>query len=283
MNHLPAYAKINIGLRILYKREDGYHELETVFHRINVFDVLSFETDNKLLFSSSDATLPAGESNLCMKAAFLLQERFGVKQGAKIKLEKNIPIGAGLGGGSSDAATTLLGLNQLWNLELTVDELAPLAISLGSDVPYFLKEGSAHATGRGEQLSYFRLDVPYWIVLVYPNIHVSTVWAYRQFNIKEAKTKSNLFETITQKMGTISELHRVIQNDFEDVVFPEYSVIAEVKKRLLEFGSVFSQMSGSGSSVYGFFDNEAAAKNAIDIMGKEFRLFLTPPNFQATT
>ncbi len=276
-----AYAKINIGLRVLFKRNDGYHELETVFHRVNVFDTLTFEPHSELVFHSSDSSLPSDESNLCLKAGLLLKEKYQVEQGAKITLEKRIPIGAGLGGGSSDAASTLLGLNKLWSLYLSAEELAPLAMALGSDVPYFLKRDSAYATGRGEKLTYFHLDVPYWIVVVYPNIHVSTVWAYKRFHITEPKMVSAYYETLGVDLVDTSKTLAITQNDFEDIIFPEYPVIAKVKEDLQKFGALFTQMSGSGSSVYGSFADEQLARIAVEKFGKEYRVFLTEPSFNA--
>ncbi|TAK60449.1 MAG: 4-(cytidine 5'-diphospho)-2-C-methyl-D-erythritol kinase, partial [Bacteroidetes bacterium] len=175
-----AYAKINIGLRILGKREDGYHDIETIFHRTNIFDRLIFELNKEIFISVSGFPLPNDNNNLSLRAANLLRQSYNLPFGVKIGLEKNIPIGAGLGGGSSDAAATLLGLRTLWNLPISIAELNVLAQQLGADVPYFLHDDSAYGTGRGDTLEYFHLDLPYWIVLVYPAIHVSTAWAYSQ-------------------------------------------------------------------------------------------------------
>lgn len=289
-----AFAKINIGLRICNKRDDGYHNLETIFHRINIYDILKFEITPDISLSSSDPGLPLDESNLCVKAACILKDLYNVHQGIKITLEKKIPIGAGLGGGSSDAATTLSTLNTLWKLSLPDNEIHSLALSLGSDVPYFLRSGSAYAKGRGEILKYFDMGVPYWIVLVYPNVHVSTAWAYHQFQFKQSNriiTYDSRENEWTQAVDTNGNLWlrsnqqgsgNTFVNDFEEIVFTGYPIIAQIKQRLKELGSIFAQMSGSGSSVYGFFDSKEIAQSAMEEMEKNYRVFLTPPNFNPT-
>ncbi|MBI3193932.1 MAG: 4-(cytidine 5'-diphospho)-2-C-methyl-D-erythritol kinase [Ignavibacteriae bacterium] len=274
-----AYAKINIGLRILRKRPDGYHDLETVFHRVNVKDELKFEEAKLVTVNSSHPHLPNERYNLCARAAMLYKRHFGVKKGVSISLKKNIPIGAGLGGGSADAAATLLAINELWNQNYSAEELLPLAATLGSDIPFFLKNESAYATGRGEELLYFKLDIPYWIVVVYPNVHVSTPWAYSQLKVNSEKLKVGLNNILLQHINEPKSWSQTIQNDFEENVFAHHPFIAEVKLNLIESGAVFAQMSGSGSSVYGMFYEEETAKRVVEEMKVNFPVFLTPPNF----
>ena len=173
-----AYAKINLGLRILDRRPDGYHNIETVFHRIALHDEVELETAGEIEVTSSDPAAPGGEKNICYATTRLLQNRLGEPAGARIHIRKAIPVGAGLGGGSADAALVLRELPRLWGVDVTEDTLRDLALELGSDVPYFLEPGSALARGRGEQLVYTRLEIPYTILLCYPNIQVSTAWAY---------------------------------------------------------------------------------------------------------
>src|SRR5437867_6634005 len=183
MLDIRAYAKINLGLRILRKREDGYHEIETVFHRVNIFDEIRLSPSTGISLTCNDPDIPVNDDNLCMRAASALRDKYAVGKGVHIELKKTIPAGAGLGGGSSDAASTLLGLNQLWKLHLDRENLEPLALRIGSDIPYFLHEGSAYATGRGEKLEDIGIDIPCWIVLVYPKIQISTAWAYQNVQI----------------------------------------------------------------------------------------------------
>ncbi|MBI4811284.1 MAG: 4-(cytidine 5'-diphospho)-2-C-methyl-D-erythritol kinase [Ignavibacteriales bacterium] len=179
---LKAYAKINLGLRILRKRDDGYHDIDTVFHRVDLYDEIYLEPSSTIKVFSNESNLPTDEGNLCIRAAQLLREYSGIEKGVNISLTKNIPIGAGLGGGSSDAAATLIGLTKFWEVDVSQIDLYKLALQLGSDVPYFLKFGTAHATGRGEILDYFDINIPHWIVIVYPNIHISTAWAYQEIH-----------------------------------------------------------------------------------------------------
>ena len=281
-----AYSKINIGLRILRKRADGYHDIETVFARILPCDEIILKQSDILTLVCAKPELATDENNLCIKAAELLQQQFDVSKGAHITLKKQIPVGAGLGGGSSNAAATLLGLVQLWNLKISAETLSTLSLELGSDVPYFLHHGMAHATGRGEMLDYFDLEIPYWIVLVYPNIHVSTVWAYREIDVTASSTKetakshqSSFKDLVIKNIHHPEQLRMTIVNDFESVVMKAYPLIAQIKKGLYDNGAVFAQMSGSGSSVYGFFETEEGAASVLRQFEKRYAVFLTPPNF----
>ena len=177
---IRAYAKINLGLRILRKRADGYHDIETIFYRIQPYDEIVLELSHGISLVCNNSELPTDEGNLCVRAAGMLQQHYDIIERVHISLKKSIPVGAGLGGGSSDAASVLTGLVELWKLPASENDLRSFAVQLGSDVPYFLEPGTAYGTGRGEKLDYFDFDFPYWIVLVYPNIHISTAWAYRE-------------------------------------------------------------------------------------------------------
>lgn len=286
-----AYAKINLGLRILRKREDGYHDIETVFHRVNICDEVTISLSSKISLSCNRSDLPVDEGNLCTRAARMLQAKVNVKDGVHIQLTKSIPVGAGLGGGSSDAAATLLSLNKLWSLNLDVTQLEPLAIQLGSDVPYFLREGNAYATGRGETLERIDLDLPYWIVLAYPNIHISTAWAYENTQIparpdwsgqsggSNPQSPINLKQILLRDLDNARRFMTLLPNDFEPLILRTHPAVAQVKKALYELGAEFAQMSGSGSSVYGLFSNEESANNAAEKVKKNNQVFITPPHF----
>lgn len=281
-----AYAKINLGIRILRKRADGYHDIETVFARILPCDEIILKQSDAIILTCTQPDLPTDENNLCIKAAELLRQQFGVSKGVHITLGKQIPVGAGLGGGSSDAAATLLGLAQLWHLESSIEMLSTLALKLGSDVPYFLHDGTAHATGRGEMLDFVDLEIPYWIVLVYPNIHVSTAWAYREIDMMMSPTKgttgirqSSLKDLVMKNIHHPELLRKTIVNDFESVVMKAYPPIAQIKQELYDSGAIFAQMSGSGSSVYGFFESKDRAASVVRQFEKRYVVFLTPPNF----
>ena len=292
MTTLRTYAKINLGLRILQQRSDGFHNIETIFHRVHPFDDLTLEHSPAILLKSDVPYLPVDERNLCVRAAQLLQKHAGVRDGVSISLQKNIPVGAGLGGGSSDAAATLLGLTKLWNLTLTQNELLDIALRIGSDVPYFLQSGSAYATGRGEILEYFDFTLPYWIVVAYPDVHVSTAWAYRSLHDPTLKHKpdftpeiqaTSLKQILLENINAPEKLNVLLHNDFEPVVLHKYESIAFTKVSMYAAGAVFAQMSGSGSAVYGLFADEATATAAMQKLGTRCKVFLTPTNFTGSS
>lgn len=283
-----AYAKINLGLRILGRRDDGYHEIETIFHRINLYDEITFEPASTISLACNHHELPTDERNLCVRAAGLLQKLFGIHEGVHITLKKTIPIGAGLGGGSADAAAVLVTLPKWWNQTLSTEEQFALALQLGADVPYFLQPGTAYATGKGEILHYIELDIPYWIVVVYPNLHISTAWAYQKVKIpnlksqiSNPKTQATLKEIILEHLHEPRMLMSLLHNDFEPLILRTYEPVARVKQALYIAGADFAQLSGSGSSVFGLFQNETYAKDAARELGKHYQVFITPPHFKA--
>ncbi len=277
--NVKAHAKINLGLRVLRKREDGFHDIETIFHCINLFDDLAITpSQHAISISSNNTKIPTDENNLCWKAVELLRTELGTELGASIHLNKNIPIGAGLGGGSSDAAAVLTSLPKVWNVNVEPSTLAATALQIGSDVPFFLHNGSAYAEGRGERLTFVKLSIPYWIVLVTPNIHISTAWAYRELSARKKFDvhAERLYDGATCRVAGIASL---MTNDFEDVVFEAYPKIAETKRRLRTSGAAYALMSGSGSSVYGLFDDETEARRTMEVFRSDNFVSLTQPNF----
>ena len=278
---ITAYAKINLGLRILGRRSDGYHDIETVFHRINLKDELTLElTDGEILLNTNRSDIPADSHNLCWRAAALLRERTGMRVGVAIKLAKHIPSGAGLGGGSSDAAAMLLALPRLWQIQPDEESVLSMARSLGSDVPFFLHQHSAYGLGRGEQLTHFPLTMPFWIVLVCPNVHVSTPWAYGEYSKILAGTWRSPLPLWNSSTGTLAEPSLLFKNDFEDVVFPAYPAIREIRDRLQTLGAAHAVMSGSGASVFGLFDKEEMARTALRAFDVTHTVALTSPDFR---
>lgn len=238
-------AKINIGLQLHAKRPDGYHELETIFYPIDWCDVLELLPTEEMLFTSSGISIP-GEGNLCLDAYHLLKSDFDISP-VHIHLHKVIPIGAGLGGGSSDAAFTLKGLNDLFSLGLTSEQLKVYAIKLGADCPFFIENKPMLAKGIGELLSPIDLDLSaYYIFVQNPGIHVSTKNAYAGVTPK-ASTHS-----LTDLIGPAVE-HWQLKNDFEASVFKQFPAIHELKQSLYDAGAAYAAMSGSGSSVFALF------------------------------
>ena len=283
LNTIPmfqAFAKINIGLYVVERRPDGFHNIETVFHRIAVADTLNIEPSAEIRVTSSSPDAPSDQTNICYKAAVLLQEYTGTSRGVHIHIEKKVPVGAGLGGGSADAACVLRHLPAFWNATVPEETLRAMALALGSDVPYFLSPGSAVAAGRGEILNYVTLDVPYAILLCNPGIHVATGWAYGQIRPGRVDMPPDLAAVVIGGMQDPSSLQARLRNDFEAVVFPAHPAVRQVKEDMLHAGAVFAMMSGSGSTVYGLFPDLAGAERcAGPLAAAGFRTFITPPHF----
>jgi 4-diphosphocytidyl-2-C-methyl-D-erythritol kinase len=224
--------------------------------------------------------LPADASNLCVKAAALLRQWTNHDEGVHIRLVKNVPIGSGLGGGSSDAAAVLTGLNQLWDLGLPTEELERLGATLGSDVPFFVRGGTALATGRGDVLKHRDAPLPFWTLVVTPPLHISTAWAYGTV-VPEPATSVRTMRPLFDKLpgASAGDVHGLI-NDFEPGVFSQYPIIREVKLELQRAGALCALMSGSGSSVLGLFGSEAETVSASKLFPIDHRTFITPPGFR---
>ena len=265
-------AKINIGLNVIRKREDGFHDISTIFHPLQIEDFIVFEKSNKSEFHSNNSLLKNDESNLIIKSVKLLEKNVNKDLQVKIKLEKNIPLGAGLGGGSSNAAATLKALNSLFNLNVSYTVLFNLALQLGSDVPYFLNPVTSYAESRGEKLFPLNFSIGYPILIVNPGIHIETKWA---FGLIKTDEKSDKLKTIlnTNKFE-VEKLKNFVTNDFEKIVFDKYPEIAEVKLKLYTLGAEFALMSGTGSTVYGIFTNLQKARLAQSEFAKNYFSFL---------
>lgn len=258
---LKAPAKINWFLSVLNKREDGYHNIISPMQCVDLFDTLSFEEAEEL-HVLSDLDIPA-EMNLVYKAAALLKKVSLHKTGATIELKKNIPIAAGLGGGSSDAAYTLIGLNRLWGLNFDKGVLMRLAAELGSDVPFFLAGPFALIEGRGEKVTELYTEGSIVILLVKPEIAVSTSWAYNLFETRLTKKPFDI-KLFCQALDgkNFVFLRDTVFNDLEEVVIRKFPVIGDIKRRLAQDGALLSLMSGSGSAVFGVFNTKEEAVRA---------------------
>lgn len=277
---LRAYAKINIGLRILGKRPDSYHDIETVFHQIDMFDEIVLEPAATVMFETDSADVPSDATNLCMRAAHLLRQHTGCSNGIAIRLTKKIRVGAGLGGGSSDAASVLVGANKLWSLGLQNVDLRQLAAQVGSDVAFFIEGGTALGTSRGEVLEYFDLHIPYWILTATPDIHISTAWAYSNVRLSGSSRTEGLRSAIECGFRDPKRLAETVTNDFQELVCRTFPQIGQLREQMLEDGACFSQLSGSGSSVFGLFDAERNALNALNRLSLHTATSLTAPSFR---
>jgi 4-diphosphocytidyl-2-C-methyl-D-erythritol kinase len=279
-----SHAKINLGLRVLGRRQDGFHDISTIFHRVDLFDTLHFEiTGGDVTLECNWDDIPTDDGNLCVRAARLLLASDAAKvpgeKGVHIALHKNIPSGAGLGGGSANAAAVLRALPPLLGLSISEKNLLDIALRLGSDVPFFLREGSAAARGRGEELEYFSWSCPWWIVLVNPGIHVSTAWAYGSLRLAAHPEDPDLRTALEQAPTDPEALSVLLHNDFEDAVMEAQPHIRLVKDTMMQAGAAGALMSGSGSSVFGLFDSEAQARDCADRFSDEELLCITRPAF----
>lgn len=263
---INSFAKINLYLDIGKKLKSGYHNIQSVMQLVALHDNVSFESldEDKIVVESNNKDLES-KGNLAYKSALLLKNKFNVKKGIKIIIEKQIPLASGLGGGSSNAANTLITLNRLWKLDLSQKKLINLALEIGSDVPFFIVGESSLVSGIGNKIKPLRKSISANIVLVNPGINVSTAWAYKQFdNSKEKlKTKSSIKELIKainkKDLKTISEnLH----NDFSPIIEKKFKIVKEIKTNFKKFDALNSLVSGSGPTVMGLFDNIYSAREA---------------------
>lgn len=275
---IHSHAKINLGLRVLGKRDDGYHDLATIFVPVDLCDTVELHTrDLGLSMECTRDDVPCDSGNLCLRAAAEVY-RFAGGGGVHIALDKRIPVGAGLGGGSSNAAMVLRALPRLWGVDIPDDELHAMAARLGSDVPFFLHDGPALAGGRGEILTPLNVRLPWWIVLVTPGIHVSTAWAYAALGTREWQPDPRLDLLLTDAVRG-GDSAPLLVNDFEPAVFERWPAIAEMKRRLLENGAVGALMSGSGSTVFGLFSDALEAQAALAEFAPGQVLGVTAPDF----
>ena len=249
-------AKINLGLNILRKREDGYHDIDSCMVEIPFADILEVTMSDSFEFLQTGIEISGGGTNLCEKAYQLLQNEFEIGP-VRIHLRKQIPIGAGLGGGSADATYTLLALNHLFDLQLSIQKLKELSSELGSDCPFFVEGLPQIAQGKGEILAPVELDLSdLYLVLLNPGIHVGTKEAYDGVSVG---VNTVTIEEILQK--PFEQWKELLKNDFETSVFQRHPEIQTLKESLYQSGAIYAAMSGSGSSVFGLFTNEDAAMN----------------------
>ncbi|MCA1816622.1 MAG: 4-(cytidine 5'-diphospho)-2-C-methyl-D-erythritol kinase [Acidobacteria bacterium] len=266
---LPSFAKINLSLRVLGRRADGYHELRTVFQTISLRDRLTFrESDGSTLELVCDNCasegVPTDDSNLVARAARLLRERFNVTRGARVALEKIIPAGGGLGGGSSNAAVALIGLARLWRIETTREELTELGASLGADVPFFFTGGTALGTGRGDRVAPLEDAARSCLVVIAPRVKISTAEAFRALRAPALTKDFAPVNLLVSRGGSnfSDSLRAGLANDFEPAIFSRHPEVARARDALTEAGATAALLTGSGSSVFGVFENQGGAERA---------------------
>lgn len=274
---LRALAKINLGLDVLRKREDGYHELRMIMQTINMYDQLDIEISKTpgIKITTNLPFIPVNESNLVYKAAKLLMDEFQVEQGITVDLQKFIPVAAGMAGGSSDAAATMIGVNRLFGLGLSVKELMERGVKIGADVPYCLLRGTALAEGIGDKLRALPACPDCYVLIGKPAISVSTKFVYENLHANELEYHPEIDKMLDAiQWHNLNKIADGMGNVLETVTIPHYPVIQKIKDHMKEHGALNAMMSGSGPTVFGLFDDKATAENACEAL-RESRLART--------
>jgi len=269
---IKSFAKINLGLEIIKRREDSYHEIRTLFQTIDFYDALEFRatTKGKIRLQGDDESVPWSEDNLVFKTAHLLQERFSVSQGVEVQVKKNIPPGKGLGGGSSNAAITLYALNSIWDLNLSQRDLMVLGKTIGADVPYFLEGGLCLGTERGDKITPLDDLAPLSCLLVLPSIFISTSSVYEdfEFTLTSKNKDSKIIKFLTDRNICF------LENRLEETIFSLYPQLRDIKNLFQRLGSELSLVSGTGSAVFGLFSDKDKAEKGLRELEEKYPSFL---------
>ena len=248
--HCPSFSKVNIGLKVLSQRDDGYHNIYTVFQELDFGDSITIEkTDTGCTISSNVGWVPTDESNICHKAYKALKTKYPELGGVSIHIEKNVPVGSGLGGGSANGAAVLNRINELYGLGLAQNELEKIGVGNGADVPFFIKGGTQLGEGIGDKLTPLSNPIKGTYLLVIPDVSISTAWAY--LGVKNKLNSDNNIPNFAGFFSGVNSSLEIFENDFERIVIPAYPEIGAIKRKLLELGAQFASLSGSGSTVFG--------------------------------
>ncbi len=278
---LKAYGKINLGLDVIRKRPDGYHDLDMIMQMVDVYDdvIIEKKAGEEIVVKADAAVLSNGKDNLAYMAAKMLFDEFGIKSGVEITIHKRIPIAGGMAGGSSDCATTLIGINEMFNLGLSKQQLMECGVKLGADVPYCVLGGTAIARGIGEVLTPLPTPPQCHVIIAKPPISVSTAYVYGHIRPDEITKRPDIEQmTLAIKEQDLNKLSDLLYNVMEEVTVSEYPVIEKLKSIMLENGALNSIMSGSGPTVFGLFDDREkaqAAMKALDSKELTEQLYLT--------
>lgn len=268
---LKALAKINLGLDVVRRREDGYHDVRMIMQTIHLYDKLDIQKTKEegIAITSNLSYVPTNENNLVYKAGKLLMDEFDIKEGVSVYLQKRIPVAAGMAGGSTDAAAMLYGMNQIFDLGLSRKDLMERGVKIGADVPYCLMRGTALAEGIGEKLTSLPPMVKCPVLIAKPGISVSTKFVYENLKLNEETIHPDIDQLVTDiKAKDLHAIAGYMGNVLESVTIPEYPVIAQIKEQMMKTGAVNAMMSGSGPTVFGLFEDEETAKEAYYAMIK---------------
>lgn len=266
-----AYAKINLGLDVVRRLENGYHEVKMIMQTVGIYDELTFEkAEDGIRITTDSGELPTNEDNLIYKAARLLMEKYQVQEGVRIHLQKNIPIAAGMAGGSTDAAATFQGINELFGLGCDEEKLKELAVKVGADVPYCIMGGTALAEGIGEKLTRLPAAPQCVLLVAKPDINVSTKFVYEHLDAAGVEHHPDIDGMIAAiEQGNLAGVVERLENVLETVTVPAYPIIDTIKSKMLEMGAEGSLMSGSGPTVFGIFTDKEKAEAAYEYIKSE--------------
>ena len=275
---INSNAKVNLGLRVLKKKDDGYHDIITVFQEIDFFDIITLtKNPNGYSFNSNVDWLKNNEDNLCIAAYRLMGENYDIG-GINIDLNKKIPAGSGLGGGSSNAASIMKGICELYNLNIPNNELESLAVNIGADVPFFINGSIQLGEGIGEKLTPLDKKISGKFLIIIPDIIVNTSWAYSQFKngLDTSSSSINFASLLNDRTIDFNEI-TLIENDFESIVIPTYPEIGKIKEQLCAHGAQYASLSGSGSTVFGIFNDDALLDKAFSYFTPKYNTFVSVP------
>ena len=275
---INSNAKVNIGLKVLKNREDGYHDIVTVFQEINLFDIISISRKSKECNFNSNATwLKNDKTNLCVIAYEAMKKKFDI-DGVDIDLTKNIPRGSGLGGGSSNAASIMKGIRELYSLSISDKELEDIASQIGADVPFFIRGSIQLGEGIGDRLTPLKITISGKYLIIIPDTEIDTSWAYSKFkkDLDSSILPINFASLSNEKTISLNKL-KFFENDFESIVVPTYPEIGKIKEALHAFGAGFASLSGSGSTVFGIFNDDLSLDKALSYFSPKYKTFIANP------
>lgn len=273
---INSYSKINLTLNILSRREDGYHEIETIMQSINLADrVIITEEKEGIKIKCNHPEVPVNANSLAYRSAEKIINRYGIKKGVKIEIEKKIPLASGLAGGSANSATILIGINKLFSLNLSNEDLRGIGEELGMDVPFFIQNGTALAYQRGEKLTPLSsINPPLWMIILNPGFNISTNWAYNNLDLDSIKREKNNTKAMLKalKEGKSQEIAKNLFNSFESLIIKKYPEVGRIKNRLIEESVLGALMSGSGPTVFGITQNKEEALKIYEKLKPEYKL-----------
>ena len=275
---INSNAKVNIGLKVLKEREDGYHDIVTVFQEINLFDIISISKKSKGCDFNSNATwLMNDKTNLCVIAYEAMKKKFDI-DGVDIDLTKNIPKGSGLGGGSSNAASIMKGIRELYSLNISDKELEDIASQIGADVPFFIRGSIQLGEGIGDRLTPLKINISGKYLIIIPDTEIDTSWAYSKFknDLDSSILPINFASLSNEKTISLDKL-KFFENDFESIVVPTYPEIGKIKEALHALGAGFASLSGSGSTVFGIFNDDVSLDKALSYFSPKYKTFIANP------